>query len=71
MSLLKRPRISMVVLLGALNGLGMATHNLALLALPAYGLAVLLLAGRGRLKWWAVPLFVAAWAAGASPLLPV
>ncbi len=68
-ALLRRPRISMVLLMGVLNGLGMATHNLALLALPAYGLAVVLPAVRGRLKWWAVPLFVAAWAAGASPLL--
>ena len=34
-SLLRRPRLSMVLLLGLLNGLGLATHNLALLSLPA------------------------------------
>ena len=68
-SLLRRPRPSMVLLLGLLNGVALATHNLALLALPAYGLAVLVPAVRGRLKWWAVPAFIAAWAVGASPLL--
>jgi len=68
-SLLARPRLSMAALLGLLNGLGLAVHNLALLAAPAYGLAVVLLAARRRLRWPAVPLFVAGWAAGASPLL--
>ena len=68
-SLLRRPRVSMVVALGLLNGLGVAAHNLALLALPAYGLAVIGLAARRRLRWWAVGAFVAAWCAGASLLL--
>lgn len=68
-SLLHRPRISMVLLLGLLNGLGLSTHNLALLALPAYGLAVVILAARRRLRWWCVPLFILAWSAGASVLL--
>ncbi len=68
-ALVRRPRISMVVLLGLLNGLGFSVHNLALLALPAYGLTVVALAGRRHLRWWSVPLFVLAWCAGASLLL--
>jgi len=68
-SLLRRPRVSMVVVLGLLNGLGVSAHNLALLALPAYGLAVIGLAARRRVRWWAVGAFVAAWSAGASLLL--
>ena len=68
-ALMKRPRVSMVLLLGLLNGLAAATHNLALLALPAYGIAVIALAARRRLKPWDVGLFVLAWAIGALPLL--
>ena len=68
-ALLRRPGTPMVVLLGLLNGLGASTHNLALLALPAYGTAVVLLAARGRLPRRAVGLFVLAWAVGASLLI--
>ena len=68
-ALLRRPRVSMVLLLGLLNGLGVATHNLALLALPAYAVAVMLLVWRRRIAWPVVPLFAAAWCAGAAPLI--
>ncbi len=78
-SLIRKPRISMVLLLGLLNGLGVATHNLALLALPAYAIAVVVLVlvwrtsaksvEPRRLGWWAIPLFVLAWCAGAAPLI--
>ncbi len=65
-ALARRPRWWLVVLLGLLNGLGVSVHNLAFLALPGYGLAVAILAARRRLAWWAVPVFVASWCAGAS-----
>ncbi len=68
-ALLGRPQIRLVALLGLLNGLGTATHDLALLALPAYGATVVALAARRRLQWRAVAVFVLAWAAGASLLL--
>ncbi len=75
--LLRKPRFSMVLLLGFFNGLGVATHNLALLALPAYALAVVVLVWRTpassveprRLAWPAIPLFAAAWCVGAAPLI--
>jgi len=68
-SLVRRPRVSMLLLLGLLNGLGVCTHNLALLALPAYGLTVVALAVKGKLRRLSVPLFVLSWCAGASLLL--
>jgi hypothetical protein len=68
-ALVRRPRASMVVLLGVLNGLALSAHNLALLALPAYGLVVVGLAVRRKLRPWAIALFVLSWAAGASLLL--
>ena len=68
-SLFRHPRMSMVLLLGLLSGLGFSAHNLALLALPAYGVSVIILSARRKLKWQAIPLFVLAWCAGASLLL--
>ena len=67
--LLRQPRTHRAVLLGLLNGLALTAHNLALLALPAYGLTVLLLSIRRRIAWWSVPLFAACWAIGASGFL--
>ncbi len=64
--LVRRPRWWVVVPLGLLNGLAVSVHNLAFLALPGYGLAVVILAARRRLAWWALPMFVACWCAGAS-----
>ncbi|MFP4054769.1 MAG: protein O-mannosyl-transferase family, partial [Phycisphaerae bacterium] len=66
-SLVRRPSWSSAATLGLLNGLGLATHNLALLALPAYGLLVLWVAYRRRLPVAGVGLFIAAWCVGASP----
>ncbi|MDY7010028.1 MAG: DUF2723 domain-containing protein [Planctomycetota bacterium] len=68
-SLLRRPRISMVLLLGLFNGLGVATHNLALLAAPAYASVVMVLVWRKRISWCAAPLFAAAWCIGAMPMI--
>jgi hypothetical protein len=68
-ALMDRPRLAPVLILGLLNGLGVSTHNLALLALPAYGATVVALSARRRLAWVAVPLFALAWCAGASLLL--
>ncbi len=68
-ALVRRPRVSMVLLMGLFNGMGVATHNLALLAAPAYALAVTMLVWRRRVVWHAAPLFAAAWCAGAAPLI--
>lgn len=55
--------------LAAVSGLGFATHNLALLAVPAY----LALAGgmvwRRRWPVWILPAGLGAWALGAMPML--
>jgi len=68
-ALVRRPRVSMVLLLGLFNGMGVATHNLALLAAPAYAVAVMVLVLRRRVGWYAAPLFAAAWCAGAAPII--
>ncbi len=69
LTLLRSPRVRWAALLGVLNGVGLATHNLALLALPVYGLMVLALAWRGLLPWRGVACFIGAWLIGASPWL--
>ena len=67
--LVRRPRIWVAGLLGLASGLAWATHNFALLALPAYGLIVLGLCVRRSLKWRALALMIACWLVGAAPLL--
>lgn len=62
----RNPRPWLAVLLGLVNGLGVSAHDLALLALPAYGLTVIVLAWRRKLPSWAVAGFVLAWLGGAS-----
>jgi len=69
LSLIRRPRGHLVVLLGALNGLALTAHNLALLAAPVYGVVVIGLCLRRRLRWHAVGLLLVAWAVGAAGLL--
>jgi len=68
-ALARKPRVSMVLLLGLLNGLGVATHNLALLALPAYAGVVVVLVWQRRIGWSSAPLFAGAWCLGASPMI--
>jgi len=68
-SLVRRPSLSLVLLLATLNGLALTGHNMALLALPAYGLVVLYLCSRRRLSWIAVLLMVAGWIVGAAGIL--
>ena len=69
LSLVRRPRVNLVLLLGLLNGLALTAHNLALLALPAYGVVVVYLCVRGRLSRPSAPLFVLGWLFGASGFL--
>ncbi len=69
LSLIDRPALYKVALLGLASGLGFSTHNLALLALPAYGLTVIHLCACRRLPWAAVPLMIAAWGVGGSLIL--
>ena len=69
LSLVRRPGLMPAAALGLASGLGWTAHNLALLALPAYGVTVLWLCARGRLRWWAVPLMIGFWCAGGSMML--
>ncbi|HUT59148.1 MAG TPA: DUF2723 domain-containing protein [Phycisphaerae bacterium] len=69
LSLVRRPTWRLAVVLGAVSGLGWTAHNLALLALPAYGLTVVHLCARRRLAWWSAPLMAAAWLGGGALLL--
>ena len=71
LSLTRRPRMHLVLLLGGLNGLGVTAHNLALLAGPVYGLVVLGLCGTGQLRLRAVGLLMVGWAVGAAGLLVI
>lgn len=65
-TLVRRPAVRWAALLGLVSGLGLATHNLALLALPAHGLVVLYLVYRRRMPAGAVPAMIGAWLVGSS-----
>jgi len=69
LSLVRRPRGHLVLLLGGLNGLALTAHNLALLAAAIHGLVVIGLCLRRRLRWHAVGLLGVGWAVGAAGLL--
>ena len=58
-SLVRRPTGKLSLILGAVNGLGLMAHNLALLSLAIYGLTVIGLCAAGRLRWHAVGLLAA------------
>jgi hypothetical protein len=68
-SVVRTPRVRLAVILGAINGLALTAHNMALLALPAYGLMVIYLCARRGLSWVAVPGMIAGWLVGASGYL--
>ena len=51
-SLLRRPRALSAFLLAGLNGLALTAHNLALLALPAYAVAVVVRVRLRRAQRW-------------------
>ncbi len=65
--LIARPRWWKLALLGGVSGLGLALHNFALLPLPVYAVAALLLARGRQLPWWSLAVALAAWTAGAAP----
>lgn len=69
LSLIRRPRAAIALLLGGLNGLALTAHNLALPATAVYGLVVVGLCLRRRLGWHALALLIASWAVGAAGLL--
>ncbi len=68
-SLVRRPTGGLVLLLGVVNGLTLMAHNLALLSMAVYGLAVLAFCLRGKLRWFAVGLLAIGWVAGSAGLL--
>jgi hypothetical protein len=68
LSLVRAPSLGAVVLLGLINGLAMTAHNLALLALPCYGVAVLVLCCKRRLPAAAPLAMAAAWLVGSLGL---
>ena len=65
-SLLRRPSLKLAFVLGLVSGLGLMTHNLSLLALPAYGLAVLYCCGKRKLSPVAVAAMVGGYVIGAG-----
>ena len=67
--LVRRPRWHTPALLGLVAGLGWAIHNMALLALPVYAAAAVVTVARRRLPAWTLSVGLAAFLAGASPLL--
>jgi len=68
-SLVRRPREGLVVLLGLINGLALTAHNLSLLAAPVWAGIVLSLASRRDLRWRSLVWLTGAWAVGASAYL--
>lgn len=68
-ALLRSPGWVTALLLGLLSGLALTAHDLALLALPAWGLLVLTLCLRRKLAWGGLAAFIVGWAIGATALL--
>ncbi len=68
-ALVRRPTATLALLLGAINGLALLAHNLALLAMAVYGLTVIALCLRGRVRWYAVIFLAAGWVAGSAGML--
>ena len=68
-AILRSPGWVAALLLGLLSGLAVTAHDLALLALPAWGLLVLGLCIRRKLAWYGLAAFVVGWAIGATALL--
>lgn len=68
-SLLSSRRGHWVVILGAVNGLALTAHDMALLAAPVYAAVVVALAVRRRLCWYAPILLAGGWAVGAAGFL--
>jgi hypothetical protein len=69
LSLARRPGVLAAGALGLANGAAWNTHNLALLALPAYGVTVAWLCASRRMRWTALAAMIACWCAGASLML--
>ena len=67
--LIRRPRWHTPALLGLVAGLGWAIHNMALLALPVHAAVAVAMVARRRLPAWALSVGLAAFLAGAAPLL--
>lgn len=67
--LIASPRPWKLLVLTLVSGLGLAVHNFALLPLPIYAVAAVLLVLQRRLPWWVLPAALACWAAGASLFL--
>jgi hypothetical protein len=68
-SLVRRPREGLVVLLGLINGLALTAHNLALLAAPVWVATVLALASKRDIRWRSLAWLVGGWGLGASAYL--
>ena len=69
--LIARPRWWKLLLLALLNGLGFSLHNLALLALPVYVVAGVLLVVQHRMSWLSLAGAAAVWLMGAGPQLGI
>jgi len=69
LSLVRRPRAATAALLGLVNGVGWSTHNLALLATPAYAIVALLLCSGGLLRRRALLYAAGGWLVGAGGML--
>ncbi len=68
-ALLRRPRTVVLVGLALVCGLNWSVHNMALLALPVYAVAAVVLMARRRLPVWSAVAAVLAFVAGALPFL--
>jgi len=67
--LLRRPRWNVLAALALVSGLGLSLHNFALLPMPVYLVAAVVLVVRRKLPAWSLAVGAAALAAGAGPYL--
>ncbi len=66
--LLRNPHWRTAALLGLVSGLGLSLHNFALLPLPVYAVAIMVLVVRRRLPTWAPAAVIGGWLIGAAGL---
>jgi len=69
LSLVRRPGPEQTFLLGLVDGLASMAHNLALLALPVYGVLVLYLCAKRRCSWWSVAALAGGYVIGSGGML--
>ena len=68
-SLIRKPRAALLIAIALVSGLGLNLHNLALLPLPVYAVAAIILVLRRKLPAWSLAAAAGAYCLGAGPYI--